>query len=90
MAVIPPSTPIDQKSTLRLRNRTVFRGPIGPDRELVSLHALILQTWYETGLAERLVSDMELVDNMPSITQQVSVLGESIFSQILQHRLALL
>ncbi|KAG9037588.1 hypothetical protein FS842_003347 [Serendipita sp. 407] len=87
---IPTYSPINRSSSLRPRVKSVFKGPIGPDRELVSLHALILQTWHDTGLGERLVADMHLVDDMPSISQQVSVLGDSMFSQILQHRLALL
>ncbi|KAG8825386.1 hypothetical protein FRC19_011502 [Serendipita sp. 401] len=89
-AFIPTCSPINRSSSLRPRVKSVFRGPIGPDKELVSLHALILQTWYDTGLSERLVADIHLVDDMPSISQQVSVLGDSMFSQILQHRLALL
>ncbi|KAG8855992.1 hypothetical protein FRC20_000627 [Serendipita sp. 405] len=52
-AIITPSSPINRKSTLRPRNRSVFRGPIGPDKELVSLHALILQTWFGTGMFSR-------------------------------------
>ncbi|KAG8826690.1 hypothetical protein FRB91_007408 [Serendipita sp. 411] len=89
-AVIAPGSPISGKSFLRPCNKSAFRGPAGPDKELVLLHALILQTWYNTGLARRLAADMDIVEKMPSIQQQVSVLGDSMFSQILQHRLALL
>ncbi|KAG8832442.1 hypothetical protein FRB91_000227 [Serendipita sp. 411] len=88
--LIPPCRPINRRSTLRPRKGSMFKEPIGPSEKLIRLHALIAQTWYDTGLAEKLVADMEWVDNIPSIEQQVPVLGNDLFGRILQHRLALL
>lgn len=60
------------------------------DPNLTRLHEQILTTWWATGLAPEVTSQMKWVDQMPLHEMNIVVLGENEFTSILKHKLTLL
>ncbi|KAG8829681.1 hypothetical protein FRC17_006200 [Serendipita sp. 399] len=88
--LVLPCSPVRGTRLFVSHDDSGFEQNIFIDRELILLHATIVRTWHKTGLAKRLSSDIRWVESLPSVEQQVSVLGNEVFGRILQHRLALM
>jgi hypothetical protein len=60
------------------------------DLNLVRLHEQIVTTWWSTGLAPEVHTQMNWVDNLPLPEMNMVVLGEPGFTSVLKHKLTLL